>query len=239
MRSLGCNHINTTAYHPASNGLVERFHRQLKAASRANGDSYWVEALPLILLGIRATVKEDLQCGPTELVFGAPLRLPGEMIVQNPSPIPDMSGYATRLRSYMQRLTPAPPRRVDQPHHVSPNLRNCPFVFIRVDKVRPPLQPPYDGSYRVLDGQDKYFVIDINGFKEKVSIDRLRVAYLDDKIQTPSSTQEPTIPPTPQPTSATITENTTTLTNSPTSILKKTRSGRTIRQPLRFADVTH
>ena len=34
-RTLGCEHIRTTAYHPAANGLVERFHRQLKAAIMA------------------------------------------------------------------------------------------------------------------------------------------------------------------------------------------------------------
>ena len=91
MNFLGCNHINTTAYHPNSNGLVENFHQQLKAAFGANGDIHWVEALTLI-------VKEDLQCSPTEFVFGSPLHLPGEMIVQKPSPpIPDMSTYATRL----------------------------------------------------------------------------------------------------------------------------------------------
>ena len=153
------------------------------------------------------------------------------MIAKNPSQITDMSTYATSLGSYMQQLAPAPQRWVNRPHYVSLNLRNCPFVFFRVDKVHPPLQPPYDGPFRVLDRQDKYFVIDINGFKGEVSIDILKAVYLDDKTQTPASTQEPT--------SATNPENTTTLTNSPTSILKKTRSDRTIRPPLRFADVTH
>ena len=31
MQLLGSKRIRTTAYHPSSNGLVERFHRQLKA----------------------------------------------------------------------------------------------------------------------------------------------------------------------------------------------------------------
>ena len=35
-RILGIQHIHTNSYHPASNGMVERFHRQLKAASRAS-----------------------------------------------------------------------------------------------------------------------------------------------------------------------------------------------------------
>lgn len=31
-RLLGVKHTRTSAYHPASNGMVERLHRQLKAA---------------------------------------------------------------------------------------------------------------------------------------------------------------------------------------------------------------
>ncbi len=33
--SLGIKHVLTTAYHPQSNGMVERVHRQLKDALRA------------------------------------------------------------------------------------------------------------------------------------------------------------------------------------------------------------
>jgi cleavage and polyadenylation specificity factor subunit 1 len=43
----------TTAYHPATNGLVERFHRTLKAAIMCHADQNWAQALPLVLLGIR------------------------------------------------------------------------------------------------------------------------------------------------------------------------------------------
>jgi cleavage and polyadenylation specificity factor subunit 1 len=43
----------TTAHHTAANGLVERFHRTLKAAIVCHADQQWTEALPLVLLGIR------------------------------------------------------------------------------------------------------------------------------------------------------------------------------------------
>ncbi|KAA3670894.1 uncharacterized protein DEA37_0006525 [Paragonimus westermani] len=73
---LGCEHIRTTAYHPASNGIVERFHRQLKTSLMAQSTQSWTERLPLTLLSIRSVLKEDIQCSTAELVYGTSLRLP-------------------------------------------------------------------------------------------------------------------------------------------------------------------
>jgi transposase InsO family protein len=59
-QKLGINHKLTTAYHPQANGLVERFHRQLKEALRARletGD--WYSQLPSVMMGLRAAPKED------------------------------------------------------------------------------------------------------------------------------------------------------------------------------------
>ena len=59
MYFLGSAQIRTTAYHPPANGLVQRFHRQLKVSLRATAPStQWIEALPMVLLGLRCqTVK--------------------------------------------------------------------------------------------------------------------------------------------------------------------------------------
>ena len=76
---LGCQHLRTTAHHLIANGMVERFHRQLKASLRAKTtDIRWTESLPLILLSIRTSIKEDLQASVAELLYGTTLRLPGE-----------------------------------------------------------------------------------------------------------------------------------------------------------------
>ena len=57
MSLLGSKHASSTAYHPQTNGMVERFHRQLKAALKAqpNPDT-WMDSLPIILLGIRTAL---------------------------------------------------------------------------------------------------------------------------------------------------------------------------------------
>ena len=74
---LGIRLHHTTAYHPQANGLVESFHRQLKTALMTRlTDANWVDELPWVLLGIRTTPKEDINCSTAELVYGSPLTVP-------------------------------------------------------------------------------------------------------------------------------------------------------------------
>lgn len=51
------SNLNTTAYHPQSNGTIERFHRTLKAALMTKPTKNWARELPLIMLGFRCTFK--------------------------------------------------------------------------------------------------------------------------------------------------------------------------------------
>ena len=73
----------TTAYHPATNGTVECFHRQLKSSLKCFANSnLWIDALPLVLLGNRTALKADLNCTPAELVYGIILGLPGQFFAK-------------------------------------------------------------------------------------------------------------------------------------------------------------
>ena len=108
---LGCSRVQTTAYHPAANGMVESFHRQLKASIMARGQSqHWMECLPLVLLGIRSTIKEDLRCCPAELVFGTTLRQPGELVAStSPDTTEDAANFVHRFKNSMRAIAPQPP----------------------------------------------------------------------------------------------------------------------------------
>ncbi len=58
--TLRIKHKMTIAYHPQANGLVERFHRQLKSSLRARLCGVdRASHLPWVLLGLRAAPKED------------------------------------------------------------------------------------------------------------------------------------------------------------------------------------
>ncbi|BHF77541.1 hypothetical protein SprV_0602064800 [Sparganum proliferum] len=117
---LGCTRIRTTAYHPAANGMVERFHRQLKASLRAAADpENWTDHLPLVLLGICSALKLDLDCSAAELVFGVTVRLSGEMITPTlQDAVGDPTNLLHRLRQFMRTLSPVPPRSSASPSYL-------------------------------------------------------------------------------------------------------------------------
>eukprot|EP00731_Ephydatia_muelleri_P016142 Em0009g566a len=191
MAFIGSRRARTTAYHPQTNGMVERFHRQLKAALKAQPQpDSWMDALPLVLLGIRTAVKEDLASTAAEMLYGTTLRLPGEFFTPSqPNSLPDPIDFVSNLRTRMQNIRSTPPRAT-QRNNITVGLSTATHVFIRHDAVRKPLQPPYDGPYPVLKRPDKHFTVDIKGRQDTVSVDRLKPAHLDNEpahpvLQTP------------------------------------------------------
>jgi transposase InsO family protein len=80
-RLLGIKHLQTIAYHPASYEMVERLHRQLKAAIKCHNASNSVAILLIVLLGIRTAMKEDLNATAAELIYGTGIRLPAEFFL--------------------------------------------------------------------------------------------------------------------------------------------------------------
>nr|VZH94564.1 unnamed protein product [Spirometra erinaceieuropaei] len=192
-RLLGCAHITTTAYHPASNGLVERLHRQLKSALMSQTQSAtWSVNLPLVLLGIRSSVKQDIQCTATELVYGTPLRLPGEFVQPSTTNTNIPSTFVQQLKQHMAQLRPTPTRLTSKHVFVPEDLKSAPFAFVRHDAVRKHLCPPNDVPYKVVQRNDKFYVLQKADKTDTVSIDRLKPAYLECFL----STSAPSIPPT-------------------------------------------
>ncbi|TNN06148.1 hypothetical protein EWB00_008581, partial [Schistosoma japonicum] len=60
-------------------------------------------------------------------------------------------------------------------------LKYSTHVFVRRDAVRRPLDATYEGPYKVLKRETKYYTFDKNGHEDNVSIDRLKAAYLEGK----------------------------------------------------------
>lgn len=226
----GFQHKSTTAYHPACNGLVERFHRQLKAAITCHGNENWTETLPLVLLGIRCAYKEELQASSAELVYGETLRLPGEIFDPNTNTTTDVTDFTARLREFATTIQPQPAsRHCKKSIFVFKDLATSTHVFLRHDAHRRPLQPAYTGPHRVLERDEKVFKIMMNGKILTVSIDRLKPAYILAETPTENSRQQPG---TPEKQKTLITpQNAPPDQNRPPERDRRTRSGRKVTFP--------
>ncbi|GFT57741.1 transposon Tf2-6 polyprotein [Trichonephila clavipes] len=232
---LGVQKCRTTGYHPQANGMIEELHRPLKSAIKCHATERWTEVLPIILLGLRASLKEDILCTPAELVFGTTIRLPGEMF-DSSKPDDDVVNFVSKLKSHMQSLHPKPPKHHGKrPVFIHLGLLEATHVFLRRDMLRRPLQQPYDGPFKVLQRKDKVFFLDINGKRVSVSIDRCKPAFF-------LNTEDLQLPQTKNETPATVEPNATastpaTVESDPTASTPtqpSTRSGRKVHLPTRY-----
>jgi hypothetical protein len=169
------SNFGTTAYHPNANGLVERLHRKLKSAIMCHDNQQWTEVLPLVLLGIRTSIKEDLQAFVAELVYGEPLRVLGEFLTTSTTTV-EHEHLIRQLRWCLEQL------RQFQRHTIPPRphlcTRTCTHVFLRQDASRRTLEPPYSGLYMILSRNAKNFLHLVRGKTVNVSTDRVKPAYV-------------------------------------------------------------
>ena len=172
---LGIKHITTTAYHPQSNGMIERFHRQLKDSLRARlASTDWPSHLPWVLLGLRAAPKEDHNMSAAELLYGVPLALLGEL-VDNAEP--PAAIFLERFRRLPTTALPTRPlARPPPPKSPPAKLDTAGFVFVRRGAPSLPLSPLYDGPCRVVARGPKVFTLEIGGRQDQFSVDRLNPA---------------------------------------------------------------
>ena len=163
-KRLGIKHVLTTAFHPQSNGMVERVHRQIKDGLRARGaGAAWHSHLPWVLLGLRAAPKEDSGVSSAELVQGTPLILPGQLVDVPEPPRVDVAPPPTRPASYAAAANTPPA-----------HLAVADWVYVRRGGQLKPLADPYAGPFLVEKRGAKYFIIKIGPRSETVSVDRLK-----------------------------------------------------------------
>jgi hypothetical protein len=128
-------------------------------------------------LGIRTAMKEDLNATAAELIYGTGIRLPVEFFL--PTTSQTTSDFVNRLKERIDEIKPQSIiRHGTRKVFVFRELASTPYVFLRNDTVKGPLQPPYDGPYKVIERGDKSFKILINNKNTIVSIDRLKPAFI-------------------------------------------------------------
>ena len=189
LRSWGIRHNLTTAYHPESNGLVERLHRRLKEALKAlssDAPDKWFWKLPCALLAVRTTVKPDIGASPADLVFGEGLAVPGDLLGSIPNDNEmqrQRQNLLAGMRFEVSRLQPTPTSAHRQPQvYVPDSLDGATHVFIRRGGVQPPLTAPYDGPFRVEERTPHGFRVHLPGRGvETVALARVKPALISNE----------------------------------------------------------
>ena len=99
---LGVQKLNTTAYHPQCNGMVERFNRTLKTALRKHAARFgvqWDRHLSGVLWAYRNTPHESTGEKPSFLLFGMDCRTPTEAAF-----LPPASLQPTEVEDYREEV---------------------------------------------------------------------------------------------------------------------------------------
>lgn len=111
LKSLSVHHVVSTAYHPQSQGALERWHQTLKSMLRkycVETEKQWDEGIPFVLFAVRDAVQESTGFSSAQLVFGhtprGPLKsLHDRFLSCDSAPQRHMLDYVTQFRERLQR----------------------------------------------------------------------------------------------------------------------------------------
>lgn len=106
---LTIEHKFSSAWHPESQGALERFHQTLKSMLRTyclETGKEWDDGIPLLLFAIRETVQESLGFSPADLIFAhtvrGPLRLLREELLCESCVPTSVLDYVSEFRERLQ-----------------------------------------------------------------------------------------------------------------------------------------
>ena len=83
LNELGITQYPSTAYHPQSQGALERFHQTLKSMLKKycfQFEKDWDEGVPFVLFAAREAVQDSLGFSPFQLIFGHTVRGPLQLL---------------------------------------------------------------------------------------------------------------------------------------------------------------
>ena len=110
IKTLGIEHITSTAYHPQSQGALERYHQTLKSMMKKyciECEKQWDEGIHMLLFASRNAVSESLGFSPFELVFGHNVRGPLTVLSEHLVEDDRVVNLLTYVMDFKERLSQA------------------------------------------------------------------------------------------------------------------------------------
>lgn len=135
LQLAGSHRLRTTAYHSAANGMIERWHRTLKAAIMCHSGEKWTQSLSAVLLGLRTSVL-DIGASPAEYLYATTLRIPGEFVLPeefraNPQI------FLEEFREHIRLVKPIPvAHKHKRKIFVYKDMNTCSHVFLRSPPIK-------------------------------------------------------------------------------------------------------
>ena len=175
LRYFDIKRVRTTAYHPQTNGLLERMHGTLKTTLRClmNESRNWEDKLPFALLALRTALNET-GTSPAIMMYGEPLRVPGTLLNDHTRYPNDFSSFTKQLCDTLKQVQ----QYVKQPEQLdlTPINFDHQYVYLKAPFKRNMWASTWQGPYKVLDTQGPVIRIERNGVPHNVNIDRVKPA---------------------------------------------------------------
>ena len=156
MKTFGIEVTFTPAYHPASNGAIERRHQTIKNALKASlidmGNSHgdkWMRALPWVLLGKRIAYQPDLDTSAAMLLYGRSPEIPAQMVGHPGPPLNNLQTRALLEEMYKLESNPARQTSSKQITNDISYTENASHVYVKVEDPKG-LVPRFEGPFEVV-----------------------------------------------------------------------------------------
>ncbi|GFV82415.1 retrovirus-related Pol polyprotein from transposon 412 [Trichonephila clavipes] len=165
---LAIDKTRTTALHPQSDGMVERFNRTIRNSLSllvSSNQQDWDKKLPCFLLAYRSAVHETTGYSPSKMRFGRELHLPADLLFSRPPEAPlAPEEYIEKLQARMEEMHHLARERIglaSEKMRTRFDARAAGHDFHEGDKVwlwnlkrrkglSPKLQTNWEGPYTVL-----------------------------------------------------------------------------------------
>ncbi|BHF74015.1 hypothetical protein SprV_0401709900 [Sparganum proliferum] len=195
--SSQCQRAAKGSYELSADALAT-FDKVKAALADAAHLTHFTLGAPISLMVDASNVTSNFDCSTAELVLGAIVRLPGEMIWPIPrGAIEDPANLLRRLRQFIRTLSPVRPRPSVSESYLEKDMAKCSQVSLRCDRDRQPLEPTYDGLYWVISIGTKKLRIHHGTREEVLSVDLFKATVPDTPPEAPCGPLYPVPPPQP------------------------------------------